>query len=188
MSQAIPAAIQPPTGTLVLRPRSGRQITVICFLSVVFLVVVGMGILLSPYSLFLLLVIAHGIVFPILYLKNGFVRVSPDGIELSGFTGKITKKISYDLIHQVVLAEDLIVAATNGAYGYAVVFLDKNGDQLTFVWSVQYSKDQITALYDLFNAKDKVRYIEAMRLHELKDKFLKAMPANAASVPQGLIK
>ena len=42
MNQPILAAIQPPTGTLVLCPRSGRQLAVICFLSVVFLVVVCM--------------------------------------------------------------------------------------------------------------------------------------------------
>ena len=163
--------VQPPKGSLVLRPKSYRSVIVICFLAILALVIIGMSFFLSPYILFVLLVIVPGIILPILYLKNGFMRVTPEAVELSGFSGKISKRITYSVVYQVALVDELVVSIRNGAIGCAIVFLDENGDQLFFAWSVHYSKEQLMALYDLFDTKDKVYYKEPLRLYELKSRF-----------------
>ena len=164
-------SISPPTQSLRLRPKSGRLVFTIAFLSMVSLAILIAGIVLSPFILLILAITVPGIILALLYIKNGFINVTPSAIELSGFTGKISKRITYDSIYQVALVDELWIAVSGTATGYAVVFLDKNGDQVFFAWSIQYTKQDLDALFNLFDPKDRVSYKGGTRLHELKSRF-----------------
>lgn len=165
-------SIQAPKQTLVLRPKSYRQKLVAWFMVVLAIPTVIAGVVVSPYILLLLLVLLPGIILPLMYVKNGSIRLNPEGIELSGYTGKIQKRISYTDVYQVALVNELFISSSNGAIGFAVVFLDKNGDQLFFAWSINYTKEDLVTLYNLFEDRDKVSYEKSLNLRELKQLFL----------------
>ncbi len=166
-------SITPPTQTLLLRPGGSAAVVFTVFFMLVAIFVVIASVMLSPFLLFILLPIIPGLIFVPLYRKKGFVNFTTSGIDLSGFRGKIAKHINYADIAHVVLAKNLTLSVQVGQVGYAVVFLDKNGDQLFFVWDYQYSKESLNALFALFEPKDTTTYDDVVWLKDLKQDYLR---------------
>ena len=165
-------AITPPTRALVVRPGGNTAVAFMIFSVAVIIFVVISAVAVSPFLLLMLIPFVPALVLVPLYRMKGFVNVTANGFDLSGFRGKIVKHVDYADIAQVVLAKHLTLSARVSNVGYAVVFLNKLGDQLFFLWDYQYSKDSLNELFALFEPKDTVTYEDTVWLRDLKKGYL----------------
>jgi len=146
--------ITPPTKELTLTPSRhitpGSIITLLVFL----IGGIALAIIFHPLAIIIAILPLIGFIVTQMSAAKSSIKVTTEKLETVG-SMQFNKTILFKDVYKVVKVNPLVILGQAGGSNLAIVFLDKNGEILFFIW-VDYSNKDLETLFNLFEPRDRL--------------------------------